>query len=246
MTTQQVIRHLRNEFGLTRLTLGIAGLKDKKALTRQRITIYDRALSKLGGDHMFINSLKEIVKVLEVTRHEFPIGMSTPIANQFHIRLRAEGRLSKDEKTHAFEFATKTLCEGFPNLFGEQRFGIEGRNIDQGRDLILGKGKTFPSPRENQFKIQAYVSKIFNDYVYGRMQARQTLIDGDIVSRIEDGQMMLGLYAKETNTVTPIFSKGKSDQFFVPAKVNGDSIPYHEEMVATGPVAGFDTIVPLV
>ncbi|USN57054.1 MAG: tRNA pseudouridine(13) synthase TruD [Candidatus Peribacteria bacterium] len=111
MTTQQVIRHLRNQFGLTRLTLGIAGLKDKKALTRQRITIYDSALEKLGGERVFINSLKEIVKVLEVTRHEFPIGMSTPISNQFHIRLRSVGKLSKDEKVHALDFATKTLRE---------------------------------------------------------------------------------------------------------------------------------------
>lgn len=131
MTTQQIIRHLRNEFGLTRLTIGIAGLKDKKALARQRITIYDRALSKLGGERVFIDSLKDIVKVLDVTRHEYPIGMSTPISNQFHIRLRAEGTLSQDEKVHALDFTTATLRDGFPNLFGEQRFGIEGRNIDQ-------------------------------------------------------------------------------------------------------------------
>jgi hypothetical protein len=51
---------------------------------------------------------------------------------------------------------------------------------------MLGKGKKFPSPRENQFKLQAYVSKIFNDYVHQRMQARQTLIDGDIVTWVEE------------------------------------------------------------
>jgi tRNA(Glu) U13 pseudouridine synthase TruD len=93
------------------MTIGIAGLKDKKALTRQRITIYDRALAKLGGERLFIDSLKKIVKVLEVTRHKYPIGMTTPISNQFHIRLRAEGRLSKDEKIHALDFATATLRE---------------------------------------------------------------------------------------------------------------------------------------
>ncbi len=131
MTTQQVIRHLRNRFGLTRMTLGIAGLKDKKALTRQRITIYDRALSKLGGERVFVDALREIVKILEITRHSHPIGMTTPISNQFHIRLRADGKLSKVEKQHALDFATNTLREGFPNLFGEQRFGIEGRNIEQ-------------------------------------------------------------------------------------------------------------------
>lgn len=46
--------------------------------------------------------------------------------------------------------------------------------------------------------------------------------------------------------VRPIFSKGKSKQFFVSAKVFGEAISYREEMTATGPVPGWDTIVPLV
>lgn len=46
LTTQEVIDYLRKKLGLSRLSLGIAGLKDKKAIARQRISIYDRALKQ--------------------------------------------------------------------------------------------------------------------------------------------------------------------------------------------------------
>lgn len=47
ITTYEVIDHLRKRFGLSRMTIGIAGLKDKKAIARQWISIYDRALKQL-------------------------------------------------------------------------------------------------------------------------------------------------------------------------------------------------------
>jgi tRNA(Glu) U13 pseudouridine synthase TruD len=81
--------------------------------------------------------------------------------------------------------------------------------------------------------------------VHQRMQARQTLIDGDIVTWVEEWHTQYGLYDKSHNMVTPIFSKGKSDHFFLPAKASGDPITYREEMAATGPVPWFDTIIPL-
>ncbi len=108
---------------------------------------------------------------------------------------------------------------------------------------MLGRGRKFPSPRENQFKLQAFVSKVFNDYVHLRMKHRQTLIDGDLVMRVEDGATQLGVYSKQTNTVTKAQLKGKSDKFFVETKLEKEVIPYDEKMIATGPVAGFDTVV---
>ncbi|NCO98282.1 tRNA pseudouridine(13) synthase TruD [bacterium] len=42
-----VVNHLCKEFGISRLTLGIAGLKDKNAITRQWISIYKSALKKI-------------------------------------------------------------------------------------------------------------------------------------------------------------------------------------------------------
>lgn len=180
-----VIKHLRKKFGISRMTLGVAGLKDKRALTRQWISIYDSALKKLGGERAFVDALAEITRVIETGRHGAPINLTTPIRNTFHIRLRADKRLGQSEKSHAIDFITKMLDDGYPNLFGDQRFGINGRNWKQGRDLMLGKSK-LDDKREAIFKIQSRSSKLFNDYVRERKVKDYEMVDGDIISRFDD------------------------------------------------------------
>ncbi len=96
-----IVEHLCSKLKISRLTLGIAGLKDKKAVTRQRISIYKSALKKMGGEQVFLDALAEIAAVLKINRHSHPIGMSTPITNTFYIRLRAEKNLGLEEKKAA-------------------------------------------------------------------------------------------------------------------------------------------------
>jgi len=52
-------------------------------------------------------------------------------------------------------------------LFGNQRFGINGINPKQGSDLLQGKLK-LQDKKDIVFKIQAYASKIFNEYIHTR------------------------------------------------------------------------------
>lgn len=125
MTTMEVVQHLCSKFKISRLTLGIAGLKDKRAITRQRISIYDKALKKLGGERAFVEGVAEVAKVLKTGRHETPLNLSTPIHNTFHIRLRAQKKLGVKEKDLAKAGIDKLFATGFPNIFGDQRFGIE-------------------------------------------------------------------------------------------------------------------------
>ncbi|MEI8092490.1 MAG: tRNA pseudouridine(13) synthase TruD [bacterium] len=47
LNTMDVVNHLCSAFNISRLTLGIAGLKDKRAITKQWICIYKSALKKL-------------------------------------------------------------------------------------------------------------------------------------------------------------------------------------------------------
>ena len=93
LTTQEVIDYLRKKLKLSRLSLGIAGLKDKKAIARQRISIYDRALAQAGGERVFVDTLAEITKVIKTARHAFPLNLSTPITNKFAITFRAQKNL---------------------------------------------------------------------------------------------------------------------------------------------------------
>jgi len=62
--------------------------------------------------------------------------LRTPIENVFHIRLRAKKKLGREERSQAQQGIEKLFADGFPNFFGEQRFGINGMNWKQGMDLI--------------------------------------------------------------------------------------------------------------
>lgn len=46
--TMDIIDHLCKILKISRMTIGVAGLKDKRAITRQRISIYQSALKKIG------------------------------------------------------------------------------------------------------------------------------------------------------------------------------------------------------
>lgn len=62
--TMDVVSHLCRATGLKRRQIGVAGLKDKKAITRQRITIDRRDVERVGQG-VIIQTLEELVTIVE-------------------------------------------------------------------------------------------------------------------------------------------------------------------------------------
>ena len=116
---------------------------------------------------MFLDTLAQKVSILKTDRHTAPIGMSTPISNTFYLRLRGTKHLAVKERELAQKYIKDIFDTGFPNFFGEQRFGIDQRNRKQGKDILEGKSKE-KKKEEILFKLQAYASKMFNEYVISR------------------------------------------------------------------------------
>lgn len=259
MTTYDIIDHLRKRLKISRMTLGIAGLKDKKAIARQRISIYDRALKKLGGEKVFVHALEEICTILDTWRHQFPLNMSTPITNSFSIRLRSTKNLGKEEKLLAEQQVKKLLDSWYPNAFWEQRFGIKWRNAKQGHELFMWTSHEKFKGSDAIFKLQAFGSQLFNNYVTLRKkQHGKIILDGDILVWTDKGKLMYWIYNKETNMVSlcsvkqTSISKGKKSQrssrwtafvwdvFFTPTgkwtPISYDS----ERMIPTWPIPGIN------
>lgn len=244
-TTQDILDHLIKHCGVSRPMLGIAGLKDKKAITRQRITISKRNLQKCGWPKGFVATLNTIARVLESIRHTEPLWMSTPIANVFHIRLRHKTALSQATKTAVLKNLMTFLTTGCANFFGAQRFGIEGRNRKQGKEILLGNLQ-IREKKELVFKLQAYASKIFNDYLAMRVDKKSNtvkLLDGDIVTRTDDQKAQLyGLFESKTNAVTQV-THGNTKDFFVTPKSTSTTMPFTPKtMQPTGPFIGYNLL----
>ena len=246
INTMDVVGHLCHIFNLSRLTLGIAGLKDKKAIARQWICIYRSALKQIGWEKIFLQWLSEKVKILKADRDETPIGMTTPIRNLFHIRLRANKKLSLQEKEITEKKITSLCQKGFPNLFWSQRFGVEGINPKQGKDILDGKLK-LKEKQERLFKIQAYSSKMFNEYVFSRIKKWLTILDGDIIEIIDPKNFItrqLWVYQLKSNTVKLFDISKRNQDFFYYPKDFQKEVPFDQStMMITAPVVWYNLLL---
>lgn len=244
LNTMDVVNHLCTSFDISRLTLGIAWLKDKKAITRQRICIYKSALKKIWWERAFLESIEEVVKVLKTWWHTQPIGMSTPIKNGFYIRLRANKKLSREERDISSRKIESIFKKWFPNLFWNQRFWISGINPKQGSDILQWRSH-IRDKKEIVFKIQAYASKIFNEYLQSRSKKWLQILDGDIVlHREKNGENGFGIYQAKTNTIKIFDDSKKNDQFFRYPNATKNELPFDREtMTITWPVIWYNILL---
>ena len=244
LNTMDVVNHICSSCNIPRLTLGIAGLKDKKAITRQRICIYKSALKKIGGERKFLESLEEVAKTLKTAWHTDPIGMTTPIKNSFYIKLRANKKLSLKEKDISNRKILSLFKKWFPNLFWNQRFGISWINPKQGSEILQWKSN-IRDKKDIIFKIQAYASKIFNEYIHTRTKKWLQILDGDIVIDTENSKKkQLWIYQANTSTIKLFDDTKKGEQFFRYPNTNKWEVPFNKEnMMITWPVVWYNLLL---
>ncbi|WP_321504402.1 tRNA pseudouridine(13) synthase TruD [uncultured Methanoregula sp.] len=111
---QHAVKEIAKRLAISHRRIGWAGTKDRNAITKQRISIYDVTTEKVGAVR-----LKDLV--LE------PIGNSNESlllgdlqGNRFDILIRDT---ESPDLARMVESTTKTASEGIPNYFGLQRFG---------------------------------------------------------------------------------------------------------------------------
>src|SRR5581483_10492101 len=113
--TRQVARRLEIGPG----EVGMAGLKDRRAVTRQWVSVPAGAephLARLDGDGM---------RLLQVSRHGNKLRVGHLRGNRFRILLRDA---SADDA--ALAAVVQRLREhGLPNYYGAQRFGKDGETL---------------------------------------------------------------------------------------------------------------------
>lgn len=121
-TTLRAIEQIAACFHIPVKRIGIAGNKDKRAITEQHISIFHAPAQKLR--------LKDIT-LTPVGKSTGPISLGDLEGNEFVIKIR---NVSREELT-VFKKNSKALQ--VPNYFGEQRFS--GRNAYIGKLLVQRK-----------------------------------------------------------------------------------------------------------
>jgi tRNA pseudouridine13 synthase len=161
-TTVDAARALARALGVRDRDIGIAGMKDRHAVTRQWLSLPppvapEQALAvELPG-----------VRVLEAHRHAHKLRTGHVRANRFVLRVRGVDAGAAERARQIL--AALSEPPGAPNWYGEQRFGRDGDNPARGRALITGERPLGRDRRLDRLMISALQSQLFNDWLTARI-----------------------------------------------------------------------------
>jgi tRNA pseudouridine13 synthase len=181
LSTLDLVARLRRHLALADHEVGLAGWKDKRAVTRQWVSV-PRA-------HLTERSLRELstggVTILEERHHPHKLRTGHLLGNRFSILIR-------EPKPQAVGLARAILDQleatGLPNFYGIQRFGTSGDNPEEGLAILRGK-KRLRSPRKEKLLVSASTSLLFNLTLKERLQRGlfTRLLQGDIAKKHDTG-----------------------------------------------------------
>jgi len=138
------IKELSIKLNIKPFDIGYAGTKDKRAITSQRISIFNPDIEKLKA----FNHPNIILKNFKWNKRKIKMGYLE--GNHFKIILR-------DIDKKGTMIITKHIrnLEWFPNYFGPQRFGTKGNNVKIGKLILKRKFKEAVQEISNDSQRQA-------------------------------------------------------------------------------------------
>jgi tRNA pseudouridine13 synthase len=157
--TNRTIALLARGLGMSKSRLGYAGMKDKRGITSQRVSIYDPPIERVK---------KFGVKGLKVKNAYWGerLELGDLLGNGFTVVLRDMSESEEEIKKRIEEFI-KLSKRGLPNYFGTQRFGGK-RNVTHRVGRLLMQGK-------HEEAIMLYLTHTFEEEKVELKSARVTL-----------------------------------------------------------------------
>jgi tRNA pseudouridine13 synthase len=172
--TDWVARQLASAAGIASRDIGYAGMKDRRAVTRQWFSV---ALQEASNPDWKRWELTDAV-IIRAELHSKKLRRGILAGNRFKLVIRElEGDLDRLE-----EGLKRVERQGVPNYFGPQRFGHHGQNVVRGARW-LEKGGRLPRHKKSIY-LSAVRSFLFNEVLSMRVkkQVWNQLLDGDIAS----------------------------------------------------------------
>lgn len=178
----KLAKEIARRLGLDNGAVGIAGMKDRRAVTRQWVSVPAEDGLDLSAIDGPVGDAGRI-SVLEATRHTNKLRTGHLKGNRFTIRLR-DRDAAKDSVTA--ERLAHLEQVGFANSFGPQRFG-NGSSLRVGLDAL--KGRRIRDRRQLRLGVSAIQSWIFNTWLADRIAADlvSVALEGDLLRKRESG-----------------------------------------------------------
>jgi tRNA pseudouridine13 synthase len=190
ITTKEVQKVLARIFNTKRRDVEFAGIKDKHAIASQYFSVW---LQANQNPELAYNLEEELpVTINSFKFHERKLKKGHLRGNQFNIKI-LNPEVNLDEAiTRVTEIKEKASQQGIPNFYGDQRFGIEGDNPQQGLEILKGERKV-QNKWLRQFLLASFQSYLFNYYMVKRIKTGlfSELMTGDIAKKYDTGGIFI-------------------------------------------------------
>ena len=120
------------------------------------------------------------IEFIDVQRHNHKLRLGHSKGNRFTIRWIGVDPAATERLPELVQMST----QGLPNYFGPQRFGRDGRGVDQSRRQL-----EVPEPEESCVCSQRFAGGLFNQWLGRRVEdgLLHTALGGDILKKRETG-----------------------------------------------------------
>ncbi len=191
MTTDAAVRAIAHALSADPRGVGIAGNKDKRAITTQVISVAPpRGVAAQDLAERATGLALPGIVILWAKRHGHKLKTGHLRGNRFTIRVR---QLHPDEARTVVLRASEIAAAGVPNAFGEQRFGVLGDNAERARDILLGKASPPRDRRLLRLLYSSLQSAVFDAVLGERVRAGTwaSALHGDVLKKTDTGGLFV-------------------------------------------------------
>jgi tRNA pseudouridine13 synthase len=183
VTTQDAVRAIARALDVDPRGVGVAGMKDKRAITTQAAT-FPFPIARGAAADAAASIHVDGVEVLAAERHAHKLKPGHLAGNRFAITLRGLSRSGADDVARGLADAAK---RGVPNAYGPQRFGRDGDNPERALAWLAGKERGPRDPNQQRFLFSALQSLLFNRVLERRVEGGSwdRVLPGDLAKKAD-------------------------------------------------------------
>ena len=174
INSMDLLQRIARLSGIPARDIGLSGQKDRNAICQQWFSV--RMAGRAEPNWQDLEQAGD-VKVLQVSRHLRKLKRGVHKANRFVLRLRD----LRGDRDDLLERLQRVKEQGFPNYFGEQRFGRGGSTLVQARQWLDGGGRKISRTKRSLF-LSALRAFLFNSLLAPRVEQASwnRVLDGDV------------------------------------------------------------------
>jgi tRNA pseudouridine13 synthase len=181
LSTPDLVRRLSSSLGIKAQAIGVAGLKDARAVTTQMVSLQGVRPEQVAG--LKIDDMVLSLQVLGCHRNRLRTGHHS--GNHFRLVIRnVAGHAAEAVPVILQQLSTR----GVPNYFGPQRQGKRGDNYEVGAALLHDARRREKMNRAQRiWYLNAYQSFLFNRMLAQRIHQIDRIFIGDWAMKSENG-----------------------------------------------------------